>query len=531
MRKIAPEIDPLRLACGWTSQDLQKPWVLVETVGGESHPGSIHLPALAQVVRDGVIESGGTAGRYDCTDICDGIAQGTEGMNYSLPSRELIAMAVELHVRAGHFDGMVLLSGTDKSVPAHLVACARLKIPSIILPGGVMDTGPSGFTLDQVGTIYSQKKRNLIREEDYNFLRSQACPSAGCCAFFGTAGTMQSLSEAIGMSLPTSSLVPAHTYALKQRARETGNKIIELIENNITADKIITENSLENALIVHAAIGGSTNALLHIPAIAKELNINWHLDKVQEINNEIPFLVNLIPSGKHPSNLFWYAGGTARVMLELKEYLHLDALTVSGKTVGENLEYLEKSGFFKYIPRYLENYKLKVEDIIKPLDNPITKKGAIVILKGNLAPKGAVVKISAVDPEMYKFTGKAKVFEHQADAIKAIYNNEIKSGDAIVIRYEGPKGSGMPEQFYVTEAIASNPVLNKSVALITDGRFSGASKGPCIGHVSPEAAVGGPIAIVEDGDLIYIDLLNNKIELLDVDIEARLKNFIPKKPK
>ncbi len=543
MRGKAPEIDSLRLACGWTEEDLGKPWVLVETVGGQSHPGSFHLKDLAEYVVKGVYEAQGAPARYDCTDICDGIAQGTEGMNFSLASREIISFAVEFHFRAGHFDGAVLLSGNDKSLPGHLLAAARLDVPTIIVPSGVMDAGPRLMTLERVATIHSDLKRGKMGKDDYEFLRRYACPSAGACAFMGTAGTMQVLAEVFGLALPTAALCLTHTFQIKRLANEAGKRILDLIDKGLTARKILTKKSLENAMIAHAAIGGSTNALLHLIAIAKELGIKIDLDDFDEVNREIPFLCNVRPSGYYPTNYFYYAGGAQRVIKELKEYLHMDCPTVTGRTLEENLRGLEKEHFFERNAAFLQNYVAKVEDVIKSAKKPISTSGAIAILRGNIAPDGAVVKKSAVDPRMFRFTGKARVFDSQDAALEAIFRGGVKKGDVIVIRYEGPRGSGMPEQFYVTEAIASDPQFNTGVALITDGRFSGASRGPCIAHVSPEAAVGGPIAAIEDDDMIAVDIDGRRLELVGVGgrektkgeinkiISRRLRKWRPRKPK
>lgn len=543
MRGKAPEIDPLRLACGWTEEDLGKPWVLVETVGGQSHPGSFHLKDLAEHVVKGINEANGAPARYDCTDICDGIAQGTEGMNYSLASREIISYAVEFHFRAGHFDGAVLLSSCDKSLPGHLLVAARLDAPTIIVPGGVMDVGPSGMTLERVGKINSDLKRGKISRESYEFLRKHACPSPGACAFMGTACTMQVLTEALGLALPTSALCPTHIFQIKRLANEAGKRILDLIDEGLTARQMLTKKSIENAIMVHAAIGGSTNAILHLAALANELGLKLDLDFFDELNREVPFISNTRPSGVYPTNYFYYAGGAQRVIKELSDHLHMDCMTVTGKTLDENLKELEKGHFFEKNSAFLYNYATKVEDVIKSSKKPITETGAIAVLKGNVAPDGAVVKKSAIDPKNFRFTGKARVFDSQDSALAAIFDGKIKKGDAVVIRYEGPRGSGMPEQFYVTEAIASDPELTTGVALITDGRFSGASRGPCIAHVSPEAAVGGPISVVEDGDLLSVDIDNRKLELVGIKrkmmpkkeaektISLRLKKWKPRKPK
>lgn len=505
------------MGCGWGRQETDKAWILVETTSGDSHPGSIHLGELAQFVDKGIISVGGTPAHYTCTDICDGIAQGTAGQHYSLPSREVMVMACEMHAKAGHFDGAVFLSGCDKSLPAHLIAMLRLNLPSLVVPGGVMEAGPEGFTLEGVGTIYAQKRRGEIDDASYEFLRSGACPSAGSCAFFGTAATMQLLSEAMGLAMPATALIPAHLNALKDAARQAGKRVFELIAENLRPRQIFTQNALDNALIVHAATGGSTNALIHLAAMANEVGLHFSYERINEINRQVPFILNLKPSGKFTSDKIWYAGGVYRILKELKPFLHLDALTVTGLTLGENLEILEETGHFINMPRFLSNYGGKVEDIIRPIDNPLRPQGAIQILKGNLAPDGAVIKTSALSAEMRTFRGKAKVFNNQDDAREAVLTGKVSPGDAVVIRYEGPAATGMPEQFYITEAIASNPLLATSTVLITDGRFSGATRGPAIGHVSPEAARGGPLATLNDGDLVEFDLDRGALHIIGIN--------------
>ncbi len=518
-RAQAPEADALRIGCGWSPDDTDKPWVLIESVQGDSHPSSVHLTGLAEYVEKGTLVAGGISANYSCTDICDGIAQGTVGMDYSLASREVIMMATEMHVQGGHFDGIVFLSSGDKAVPAHLIASVRMNIPSIIVPGGLMDSGPDGFTLEGVGTAAAQQKRGEIDQRAFKFLQLSACPSVGSCAFFGTASTMQMLSEAIGLALPSAALVPAHLNALKESGRKAGEQIMTLIEKDIRPRDIVTAKSLENALIVHAATGGSTNALLHLSAIAREAGIEFSYEQVNEINAKIPFLLNVKPSGRLNANMIWYAGGVHRIMKELTPFLNMDVLTVSGKTLGENMEMLEETEHFKRMPMFLNNYQAKVEDIIAPLDKPFRPRGGIQILHGNLATEGAVLKTSAMPEDMQEFTGRAKVFNSSEQALEAIYNETIQPNDAIVIRYEGPAASGMPEQFYVTEAIASNPKLATCVALITDGRFSGASRGPVIGHVSPEAMRGGVIAVVEENDLIQFDLKRSSLNIIGINSE------------
>jgi dihydroxy-acid dehydratase len=505
-RQQSPEADALRMGCGWGQRETNQPWIMVETTQGDSHPGSVQLRPLAEFVEKGILAAGGSPAHYTCTDICDGVAQGTAGQHYSLPSREIMAMATEMHAQGGHYDGLVLISGCDKSLPAHLIAAVRLDLPAIIVPSGVMEAGPEGFTLEGVGTIYAQKRRGEIDNAAYEFLRQNACPSAGSCAFFGTAATMQLLSEAMGFALPATALIPAHLNALKDAARQAGRRILELIQEDLRPSQIFTQKTLENALIVHAATGGSTNALLHLAAMAREAGLNFSYEQVNDINRRVPFILNLKPSGKFTTDKIWYAGGVYRILQELKDYLHLDVMTVTGLALGENLEILEKSGHFKNMPRFLANYGGTVEDIIRPVTQPLRPTGAIQVLFGNLAPNGAVIKTSALTSEMRRFTGRARVFDDQDSAREAVLNGKIHPGDAIVIRYEGPAANGMPEQFYITEAIASNPLLATSTVLITDGRFSGATRGPAIGHVSPEAAHGGPIALLEEDDLIQFDL-------------------------
>jgi dihydroxy-acid dehydratase len=488
----------------------------VESAEGQSHPGSFRLGFLGDEIIKGVVSAGGTPAKYYFTDTCDGISQGTPGMSYSLPSRDFISFGVEMHAKTGHFDGITLISSCDKSIPGHLMAAARLDLPTILIPGGVEEVGPHWMTLEQVATYDSQRRRGQVSSEEYEFLAKFGCPSAGACAFMGTACTMQIISEALGMSLPTSALALSTGFEITRLARQAGKQIMYLIDQKISAGKILTKEAFENAIMVHAAIAGSTNALLHIIAIAAERGIEITHDDFDLINRRIPYLTNIRPSGKYPSSFFYYAGGAHFVIKQLIDHIHLDTLTVTGETVEENIKNLEKENYFEKIATYLENYQVTRDDVIRTKSNPFSENGSIAILKGNIALEGAVVKVTAVDPAMHKFTGRAKVFDSQDDAVKAIFDGKIDSGDAVVIRYEGAKSSGMPEQFYATEAIASDPKLNVSVALLTDGRFSGATRGPAIGHISPEAAEGGTIALLEDNDLIEIDIPKRHLELAGV---------------
>lgn len=514
MRSVGPEIDPLQLSMDWTEEDLEKPQVMIDDVWGDSLPGSYHLHNLSEMVSHGVYSRGGKPAQFHVTDMCDGIAQGTEGMNYSLLSREIICDMVEIHWCSQPMDAIVLLSSCDKGVPAHLMAAARMKdAPAIHVPGGTMAEGPGMFTLEQVGTIYSELKRGNIAKDEYRFLQRSACPTEGCCSFMGTANTMQSLSEAIGLALPGSASMPAFQAPIRQKAAEAGRRIVEMLDEGLKTRDVLTKEAFENAIMVHAAIGGSTNALLHLPVIAREVGIRLHPVRWDELNREIPLLLNVRPSGCHPAIMFWYAGGVQGIVREIRDHMHLDAMTVTGKTVGENLKELEKQNFFSHVRRHLESYRVPAEDVIFPASRP-RGEGSLAILHGNLAPGHAVVKYAAVPREMFTHTGPAIVFEDELTARDAILSGQIESGSVIVIRYVGPKGCGMPEMFYPTEALASSPQLCHTTALVTDGRFSGASRGPCIGYVSPEAMEGGPIAIVEKDDLVEIDIPGRTIRLV-----------------
>lgn len=517
IRKIAPEMDPLRRGMGYTSEELSKPQIIIESTFGDSHPGSVHLLKFANNAAMGVADKGGRASRFFATDICDGMAQGHDGINYSLASRDTIASLIEIHANATPFDGGVFITSCDKGVPAHLMAIGRINIPSIIVTGGVMKAGPNLLTLEQIGTYSAMQRRGEITEDELTYYKNNACPSAGSCSFMGTAATMQIMAEALGLMLPGSAVMPATCEDLESVAIEAGKQIIELAKKNLKARDIVTLKSFENAIIIHAAISGSTNSLLHIPAIAHEFGIDIDAESFDRIHRYAPYLLNIRPTGKWPAEYFYYAGGVPAVMEEVKDLLHLDVMTVTGKTLGENLEDLKKNRFYEKCNEYLKGTGLSKEDIIKPYNNPIGKNGAIAILKGNIAPEGAVVKHSAVPKEMHKAILKARPFDSEEEAIEAVLSKKIKPGDAVFIRYEGPKGSGMPEMFYTTEAISSDKELSASIALITDGRFSGASRGPAIGHVSPEAAVGGPIALVEENDLIEIDIEQRILQIIGIN--------------
>ena len=521
VRKLAPEMDPLRMGMGWTEEDLEKPQILVESTFGDSHPGSAHLFELVNLAAQGVQEAGGKAARYFATDICDGMAQGHDGINYSLASRDAICNLIEIHERATTFDAGVFIASCDKAVPAHLMAIGRTNLPTVMVTGGVMDAGPGLLTLEQIGMYSAMCARGEISEEKFKWYKHHACPSCGACSFMGTASTMQIMAESLGLMLPGTALLPAMCEDLRTAAERAGRQAMFLAEKNLRPHDMVTMESFENAIMVHAAISGSTNALMHIPAIAHEFGIDLDADTFDRMHRGAHYLLDIRPAGRFPAQYFYYAGGVPRVMEEIKSMLHLDAMTVTGKTLGENLEELQKSGYYEKCDEYLKKTGLARTDVIRSFKKPIGSDGTIAVLRGNLAPEGAVIKHSAVPKKMHHALLRARPFDCEEDAIDAILKHRIQPGDAVFIRYEGPRGSGMPEMFYTTEAISSDPELSASIALITDGRFSGASKGPAIGHVSPEAAQGGPIALVEEGDLILIDVKTRKLEIVGVAGEEK----------
>lgn len=523
MRELAPELDPLRIGTGWKKEDLSKPQIFIESTYGDSHPGSGHLNILVEEVRKGVEEAGGFGARYYVTDICDGESQGTDGINFSLASREMIANMIEIQGNATVFDAGVYLASCDKGMPGNLMGLARVNIPSIVVPGGTMNAGPEMLTLEQLGMYSAKYQRGEIGEEKLDWAKCNACPSCGACSFIGTASTMQIMAEALGLALPGSALMPATSPDLLAYARQAGRQAVALAytEHRKPSD-IVTMESFENAILVHAAISGSTNCLLHIPALAHEFGIEITGDTFDRLHRGARYLLDVRPAGRWPAETFYYAGGVPAIMEEIKEHLHLDVMTVTGKTLGENLEELKQNGFYerceKWLGQFNERYHTKItrQDIIRPYDKAIGTEGSIAVLKGNLAPEGAVIKHTACPKEMFKAVLRARPFDSEEECLDAVLHHKVQKGDAVFIRYEGPKGSGMPEMFYTSEAISSDKELGRSIALITDGRFSGASTGPVIGHCSPEAADGGPIALVEDGDLIEIDVEARKLNIIGI---------------
>ena len=550
MRKLAPELDPLRIGTGWKPEDLDKPQVMIESTFGDSHPGSGHLDILVEEVRKGVEEAGGYGARYFCTDICDGESQGTDGINFSLASREMIANMIEIHANATPFDGAVYLSSCDKGMPGNLMGLARADVPAVVVPGGTMNAGPEMLTLEQLGTYSARYQRGEIDEEKLNWAKCNACPSCGACSFIRTASTMQIMAEALGLALPGSALMPATSPDLLACARQAGKQAVKLaVTPGMRPSDIVTLDSFENAILVHAAISGSTNCLLHIPAVAHEFGIEITGDTFDRLHRGAHYLLDVRPAGRWPAEVFYYAGGVPAIMEEIRDHLHLDVMTVTGKTLEENLKELKENGFYERCDKWLQEFnkrydvRLTREDIIRPYDKAIGTDGSIAILRGNLAPEGAVIKHTACPKEMFKAVLRARPFDSEEECLDAVLKHKVQKGDAVFIRYEGPKGSGMPEMFYTSEAISSDKELGRSIALITDGRFSGASTGPVIGHCSPEAVDGGPIALVEEGDLIEIDVMERKLNIIgirgerkspeeiDEILAERRKNWKPRRPR
>ncbi|MFX1443755.1 MAG: dihydroxy-acid dehydratase [Promethearchaeota archaeon] len=484
-----------------------KPFIGIVNTWNELNPGHKHLKDLAEAVKLGIAEAGGIPFEFCTVGPCDGWANGNEGMHHILPQREVIADSIELMVEAHRLDAMVTLSGCDKINPAILMAAIRLDIPTICVPGG-----PSfyevRFTPDYVGI-----EQGNYEDLDHK-LKCISCATYGACEVMGTANTIQCLMEAFGMTLPNAATTPAMTRMKYLIAKNSGRQIIEILKQDLTPSKIITQKSFENAVMVDVAIGGSTNSALHLPAIAHERGIDFDLEMFNEYSEKIPTIVNVSPSGEYGIVDLYKAGGIPAVLNRLKDFLNLDCLTVSGKTIAKQIRRMN----------------VLDDNVIRPLDNPIYPKGGTVVLKGNLAPQGAVVKQSAIkDKNMLTFEGPALCFNSEQEVIDAISQNIVENGSALIIRYEGPKGGpGMPELLAVTAMLMLKQNLDR-VALVTDGRFSGATSGPCIGHVSPEAYIGGPIAVVQNGDRIRIDIPARKIEvdISDTEIQERFTQWKP----
>lgn len=527
MRTLSPEMDPLRLGTGWSVEDLAKPQIFIESTFGDSHPGSGHLNRLVEASRKGIADAGGHGARYFCTDMCDGESQGTDGINYSLASREMIANMIEIQACATPFDAAVFLASCDKGMPGSLMGMARVNIPSVMVTGGTMSAGPNLLTLEQLGMYSARYERGEIGLSELEWAKHNACPSCGACSFIGTASTMQIMAEALGLSLPGSALLPATSPDLIDYAYRAGKLSVELALKGLRPSDIVTMDSLENAILVHAAISGSTNCLLHLPAIAHEYGLTIDGDTFDRLHRGAHYLLDLRPAGRWPAEFFYYAGGVPAIMEELQSVLHLDVLTVTGKTLRENLEELRSNGFYEHCQDLLDQANQKYglhltrQDIIRPYDKALGTDGSIAILRGNLAPEGAVIKHTACPKEMFQAVLTARPFDSEEECLDAVLHHRVQKGDAVLIRYEGPQGSGMPEMFYTSEAISSDRDLGRSIALITDGRFSGASTGPVIGHCSPEAQSGGPIALIEEGDLIQIDIPRRILAIVGVRGERK----------
>lgn len=501
----------LLYSTGLDEEDLKKPLIAVVNSYTEMVPGHYHLRELVEFVKLGVAEAGGVAREFSTIAICDGICQGHKGMRYPLPSREIIADSMEYMIEAHQFDGMVLMPGCDKIVPGMLMAAMRLNIPAIVLPGGPMMPGKhkgKELTLTDMRELIGQTQTGKLSEEELLQIEKEALPGVGTCAMLGTANTMSCLAEVIGMSLPGCGL--AHAVSAKKRrlAKQSGRRIVEMVKEDLTPRKIMTREALRNGIAASMAMGASTNSTLHIPAIAHEAGVELGFDDFDEISRKVPYLCNIKPSGQYPLLALEEAGGIPAVMKAIESKLDLDQMTVTGKTVGENL---------KDVP-LVEN------DLIFPLSAPKREEGGLAILHGNIAPKGAVVKVSGVKPSMHYFEGRARVFHSMEEASYAVSNDQIKYGDILVITYEGPKGGPGMREMHMTTSLIVGRGMDESCALITDGRFSGSTRGPCIGYISPEAAAGGPIAAVEEGDKIIIDIPDRTLTLCvpDEEIQRRL---------
>lgn len=507
-------------ATGVTDSEMDKPFIAVVNSWTEIVPGHIHLDKIARAVKDGIRNAGGVPFEFNTIGICDGIAMGHAGMKYSLPSREAIEDSIELMIEGHQLDGMVMITACDKITPGHIMAAGRLDLPTIVVTGGPMLPGYADDKPRDLVSVFEgigEKRTGKATAEDLKIIEDVSCAGAGSCAGMFTANTMACMSEALGLSLPgcaTSHAVDAKKIHI---AKASGERIVGLVKEDTTARDIVTDKSLENAITVDMAVGGSTNTTLHLPAIAHAFGLELSLETFDELSKTTPHLINLRPGGDNHMLEFDRAGGVQAIMQRLKSKLNLDEKSVTGKTIGENLD-----AFVIINPETNKR-------VIATLENPLHAEGGIAVLRGSLAPDGAVIKQSAVDPKMLKHSGPARVFECEEDAMEAILAERIVPGDVIVIRYEGPKGGpGMREMLSPTSAIAGMGLAD-SVALVTDGRFSGGTRGPCIGHISPEAIEGGPIGLVEEGDIIEIDIPGRRLDLAvpEDEIERRSENFKP----
>ena len=517
----APQRSLLK-ALGLCDAEIGKPLIGVVSSKNDIVPGHMNLDKIVDAVKQGVALAGGVPIVFPAIAVCDGLAMGHVGMKYSLVSRELIADSTESMAMAHPFDGLVMVAACDKNVPGLLMAAARLNIPSIVISGGAMLAGHfegHKVSYSNISEAVSQFRTGKITPIQFEDLENKACPSCGSCSGMFTANSMNCLSEVLGMALPGNGTIPAVYSARLRLAKESGMKIMDLVRDDLKPRDIMTRDAFMNALAIDMALGCSTNSMLHLPAIAHECGIDLDLSVANEISKHTPNLCHLAPAGNHYIEELDEAGGIRAVMAEIAKlgFLKTDLMTVTGKTVAENIK----------------GAKILNTEIIHTVDNPISKEGGIAVLKGNLAPEGSVVKRSAVAPEMMHHKGKARVFDCEEDALNAIYGGKINAGEVVVIRYEGPKGGpGMREMLNPTSAIMGSG-LGNCVALITDGRFSGATRGAAIGHVSPEAAVGGPIALIKEGDMIEINIPANTIsvDVSDEEMTKRRAEWKPRTPR
>ncbi len=512
----------LLYATGMDEEDLKKPFVAVIGSFSEMVPGHVHLRELADYVKQGILEAGGVPRQSETIAICDGLCQGHRGMCYPLASRDLIADSVEMVVEAHQFDAMVLLPGCDKIIPGMLMAAARLDIPAVIVPGGSMLPGNVGgnplFCSSELREYPGRVEAGTVTVEEMKAAERAALPTVGSCAHLGTANSMCMLTEVLGMALPGAGTAPAVSNQRKRVAKASGRCVMELLRKGITPRKILTREALLNGVAGAMATGSSTNLVLHLMAIAHEAGVELSLEDFDRISRQVPFVCNLQPSGKYPIVSLDASGGIPAVMKTIESRLHTEALTVTGKTWGELLEKVEA----------------KPDDVLKTMGQPQKPEGGIAVLRGNLAPEGAVIKQSGVKESMYYFKGKARVFSSMEEADAAISGNTIEKGTVIVIQYEGPKGGPGMREMLSTTALIMGRGMDEDCALVTDGRFSGATHGPCVGHVSPEAAAGGPIAFVRDGDEIEIDIPHRTLRLLvpEEELARRKEGWTPlRKPR
>ena len=494
-------------AVGIDKEDMKKPMIAVVSSFSEIVAGHIHMNELAQCVKQGIAEAGGVACEVETIAICDGLCQGHKGMRYPLPSRELIADSVEMIIESHQFDGMVLLPGCDKIIPGMAMAAARLDIPAIMVPGGPMlpgnFQGNTNFCSSELREYSGRVQVGTMTLDELHDAEEHALPTAGSCAHMGTANSMACIVEALGLTLPGCATAPAVYNSKRMFAKKSGRRIVDMVNEGLSARNLLTKKAFLNAIAATMALGASSNMVLHLLAIANEAEVPLSLIEFDEWSRKIPFIANLQPSGQYPLSLLDSIGGVPVVLKALESFLFLDQLLATGRTLQESLS----------------NVAPVVNDVVHSIEKPIRKEGGLAVLYGNLAPEGAVVKQSGVAEHMLQFTGKAKVYNSMEEANEAIRSGQIVSGDVVVIRYEGPKGGPGMREMLMTTAMMMGRGLGDSCALITDGRFSGATHGPCIGHIVPEAAVGGPIAFVKDGDMIHIDIPNRNISL-DVDEET-----------